>query len=114
MAEGGSVSVPALFFLACFSHDPLSHRLVTLVLTLRSTAAAPAVDVTAADAAPATPAAAAAAQHLKVVVDALSLSAAGLDSRRHEALLTQVLAVGAWGVDQVRELKRAEMEGRNG
>ena len=78
----------------------------SIVASLRALreAATPSVDPTdpAAAAPPPSPDAAAAQSKLRVFCDALARAAAALDSRRHEALLTEVLAVGAWGVDEVR------------
>jgi hypothetical protein len=66
---------------------------VSLVRTLRAEAAAPP---------PGEGEPAAAAAHLRLVLDALSGAASALDATRHEPLLTEVLHVEAWSVDEVR------------
>ena len=88
------------------THPPPTSAPRSIVASLRALreAATPSVDPTdpAAAAPPLSPDAAAAQSKLRVFCDALARAAAALDSRRHEALLTEVLAVGAWGVDEVR------------
>lgn len=66
---------------------------MSLVRTLRAEAAAPP---------PGEGEPAAAAAHLRLVLDALSGAASALDATRHEPLLTEVLHVEAWSVDEVR------------
>ena len=105
--DGGRGQLACFLFFRRRLPPLLPPSIVTSVRALRAAAASP-VDPTAPLAEgtappPPSPDAVAAASKLRVFCDALARAAASLDSRRHEGLLTEVLAVGAWGVDEVRQ-----------